>query len=725
MKYSQDKCLSVVMLLSLLCSTSVGQEVPTGTVATTERRITLNIAKGEIGDALRLVAEQGGLNLVIGPEVKGHVSVYLTDASLTSALKAIAVNNGFEYTVDDGVIAVSKPPPKPEGPEPPPPMVTRIFNLQSQDAERVRDALEFAMSKYGRIKVLNQNSQLGYGIQRLSSLAGEITSANGSANNTTTVSTTNNASMTSNGQPGMSGNSTFGPGGGTQMLDQARGSRTLVVTDTEENVDRVAELIADLDKLPPQVLIEARIVEMSTDLQRQLGIDWNVNALATGPILNHEWPLRNRAGFASGTQIRRSPDGTAEASAGLALGTIDFSQFTALLQANQNDTAIRLLANPRLLVYNNHSASILVGERYPILRANITDFGTVTEAFDTYIPVGVQLEVTPTIMRDGTISLLVHPATSSLGDDVVGTTGLHVARILTREIDTRILMQDGQTIVLGGLISDRKTRSIEKVPGLGDLPILDIFFRSESPQVQRTDLLIFLTANIEGAIEISERDHQVFDMYKPVFKHVDRLQDVQLHFEIPTEFEWPKPMFSDPPACEDEEASDSTVSAGESTSMGSRSKVERTERVRRQTIEDAPRKVVDQPPAAPQPKVQSAVEEAPPKSEVQAAPEPVEESEESDSSDESAQQTESAVLGAASTPVAAAPSPVAPQLLTVAVAQRTTKPSLATTIWNWLKTKLIESRSAVMKTIAFAKSMEHQPGPARQALVNSGASLDE
>lgn len=336
--------------------------------------------------------------------------------------------------------------------------------------------------------------------------------------------------------------------------EPARHARTVVVTDVPQNIARIADLIADLDKLPPQVLIEARIVEMSTDLQRQLGIDWDVNVLATGPVLNHELPLNWRAGFSGGTQIRHSPDGTVQTSTSLALGTIDFSRLTALFRAHQTDNAIRLLANPRMLVHNNHSASILVGERYPILQATITDFGTVTEAFDTYIPVGVQLEVTPTIMMDGRVSMLVHPATSALGDDVIGTTGLRVARIRTREMDTRVIMRDGQTVVLGGLISDRKTRTINKVPGLGDWPVFSLFFRQESPRTERVDLLIFLTAHIEAATEISARDFEVFEMYRPHFKHLERLQDVPLHFEIPSEFRDPKPMFGDPPLVDSDEA---------------------------------------------------------------------------------------------------------------------------------------------------------------------------
>lgn len=536
--------------------------------------ITLNIDKGEIGDALRLVAEQGGLNLVVGPEVKGEVSVYLANAKLETALRAIAVNNGFVYSVDEGVITVSKPAERlPESALPPPPLVTRVFTLRSMDAERVRDALEYALTKYGKMKVLNENSNPGYGSQRLTNLAGDFQQQQNQGGGGTALGA-NGAQGGAFGGAGNGGVQTSlsgAPGQGMMGAGYPRNAAKLVVTDVAENVDRIAELVADLDRLPPQVLIEARIVEMSVVLQRQLGIDWDVNVLANGPILNHELPLDWRAGFASGSQVRRNASGTAQSTAGLALGSVDFSRLTALLRIHQSDNAVRLLANPRLLVYNNHSASILVGERYPILQANITDFGTVTEAFDTYIPVGVQLEVTPTIMMDGSISILVHPATSSLGDDVVGTTGLRVARILTREIDTRVIMQDGDTIVLGGLISDRKTRNVQKIPGLGDLPVLDVFFRQENPGTDRVDLLVFLTARVQGATEINERDQRVFDLYKPQFKQIDRIQDVPVHFEVPTEFEMPRPMFGDPTNVADDDALNQPAPATETEESRDRS----------------------------------------------------------------------------------------------------------------------------------------------------------
>jgi len=506
------------------------------------KTISLELAKSEIRDALRLIAQSGNINLIIGPDIEGNVSVHLDNVPVEVALKSIAVNNNLRYAQEDGVVTITRIPASDVN-GPPPVMVTRAFQLQAQDAARVKDAIEHVLTKNGKMTVLNENSDVSYITSTLNSLSGDMMNS-GSAGGGFT-----NANGGGGGMNGAAGGMPPNGGGaqGGQQGTAARNSRTLVVTDIEEKVNLVSALITDLDRLPPQVLIEARIVEMSTNLQRQLGIDWNIEALANGPILNHELPIRYRAGFASGDQIRRDPTGAAIQSAGLSMGTIDLSRLTAMLRANQDDTSIRLLANPRMLIFNNHSANILVGERYPIFTANVSNFGTVTEAFQTYIPVGTQLEVTPTIMSDGRITLLVHPATSALGDDVVGTTGLHVARIQTREISTRVIMRDRQTIVLGGLISDRKIHAARKVPGLGDWPVISTLFRQERPQSERVDLLVFLTAQIDGATKISERDRKVFDMYKPHFKQVERLQDVPLHFEIPTEYEPPKPRFSDPP----------------------------------------------------------------------------------------------------------------------------------------------------------------------------------
>ena len=518
-------CAAVLMFALAAATAHAGS-------ANANRTITLTVPKGDIREALRLVAEHGGLNLYIGPEVEGEVSLFLTDATIDSALDTIAKNSGLEYVVQDGIVTVTRKP-DPPSTDIAPPLVTRVFTLRSADAARVRDALAYALTKWGRMEVYNDNSGDGYRTLSLSELEGEI-GDNTNANYQSAAAQARAAQQ----------------GGPVVTQTNPRNARRVVVTDVAENVERISDLIATLDTLPPQVLIEARIVEMSTLLQRELGIDWDINVLANGPVLNHELPLRAEAGFASGNQIRRSPNGTAQASAGLALGTVDFSRFIALLRIHQTDNALRLLANPRLLVFNNHSASILVGERYPLLESNVSEFGVVTESLDTYIPVGVQLEVQPTIMLDGRVSMMIHPVTSSLGDDVVGTTGIRVARIQTRELSTRIIMEDGQTVALGGLISDRKTRTINKVPGLGDIFGLSALFRQENPSSERVDLLVFVTAHIQGSTALTERDREIFESYEPNFKQIQKLQDVPLHFEVPTEYQEPKPMFGDPVAAD-------------------------------------------------------------------------------------------------------------------------------------------------------------------------------
>ncbi len=479
--------------------------------------VSLDLVRSDIGDALRLLAQEGGINIVVGPEVKAEVSVSLKNVPVRQALRSLVEANGFKWSEHDGVITVTKPSTAATT-ETMPALFTKILRPKCVNAATLVSALQPALSKWGRLTILSEDSRPGFGI-------GSIQDGSNQPQGTTFRSASRsdmvvNAISTPSGSPttaGYAGERAAAAGSQTGIEN----SQVLLVTDTRERIEEISKLVSELDVPPRQVLIECRIVEMSTDLQKRLGIDWNIETFANGPVLYHELPLDWAAGFAPGPIN------------GLALGTVDFTRFTGLLQVAQDDNAVRLLANPRMLVFNNHTASILVGEKYPLLTSTITDQGTTTESFDSYIPIGVQLSVTPTIMSDGRVTLLVHPATSALGPDVVGTTGLRIARIFTRELDTRVVMRDADTVVLGGLISDRKTYNVHKVPGLGDVPILDIFTRQERPKEERVDLLVFLTAHVEKAAEMSQEEKDVYTRYTPRFKHSDAMDEVPLHFELP------------------------------------------------------------------------------------------------------------------------------------------------------------------------------------------------
>lgn len=509
-----------------------------GAAAADAARVSIELVRSDLGDALRLLAKQGDINLVIGPDVKAEVSVSLKDVPVRQALQSLVLGNGFRWAESNGIITVFKPLPEDAAAaERPPELITRIFRPRSVNATTLVDALKPALSKWGKLTVLSEDSKAGYGLGTSSLSSGGPTAVGGGGGGGGGFGGPARAS----GVPAPVINQAFG-GGGVQAVSNGPGgmmvenSSVLLVTDTARHVQVVAKLIEELDVAPRQVLIETRIVEMSVDLQKRLGIDWNIEAFANGPTLSHEVPLFWRADFGVGPNRVRDGNGI-----NLALGSVDFQRFQALLQAQQTDTAVRLLANPRMLVYNNHRSSILVGEQYPLLTSTITDQGTTTESLGGYIPVGIQLSVTPTILADNRVSLLVHPSTSALGDDVVGTTGLRIARIQTREIDTRVVIRDGDTIVLGGLISDRKTNIARKVPGLGDVPILDIFTRQERPRQERVDLLVFLSVYVDGGARLNDGEKRAYEKYKPRFSHADSVGEVPLHFDFPgTQFHEPK-----------------------------------------------------------------------------------------------------------------------------------------------------------------------------------------
>jgi len=192
-------------------------------------------------------------------------------------------------------------------------------------------------------------------------------------------------------------------------------------------------------------------------------------------------------------------------------GTLDFSDFSAVLQMIQTNSNVQVVSNPRVVVGDRHTATILVGERFPILSANVSEFGSVTEQLDHYEPIGVQLEVTPSVLNEEEIELFVRPSTSSLGPLVVGSTGLSVARINSRQIDTMVTVKDNQTLVLGGLITSRDVEDVSRVPYLSRIPLLGRLFTHKSSSTERVDLVVFLTVSIVREHGLTAKQRKMFE----------------------------------------------------------------------------------------------------------------------------------------------------------------------------------------------------------------------
>ena len=141
--------------------------------------------------------------------------------------------------------------------------------------------------------------------------------------------------------------------------------------------------------------------------------------------------------------------------------------------------------------------SILVGEKFPILQSTITDEGTVTETFDRYEPIGVQLRVIPHILANDEVELLIEPQVTSLGSLVTGSTGLTTPRISARRVESRVRVGDGQSVVIAGLVTEREDVTVTRVPFLSRVPYLGELFTHRSTTKDKADLVVVLTPYID------------------------------------------------------------------------------------------------------------------------------------------------------------------------------------------------------------------------------------
>jgi type II secretory pathway component GspD/PulD (secretin) len=179
------------------------------------------------------------------------------------------------------------------------------------------------------------------------------------------------------------------------------------------------------------------------------------------------------------------------------------TKFEAVLKALDTNGDVNILSAPHILTLNNQEASILVGQKFPLLKSTVsTETGSITgSTLDKYQDIGVQLNVVPQISGENYINLILHPAVSSYTTTVqaLSSTGQKMAEypiILTREADTQLLIKDGETIVMGGLIKDEKSVDIIGLPFLKDIPILGFLFQHRETKIKKIDLLIFITAKI-------------------------------------------------------------------------------------------------------------------------------------------------------------------------------------------------------------------------------------
>lgn len=279
---------------------------------------------------------------------------------------------------------------------------------------------------------------------------------------------------------------------------------SLIVRDTKETLKLIEKLIAANDRKPAEMILDVEILEVNRTKLEQIGLDFGSYQISASVP---PYPLTQ-----SFSEAKES-------------GTLTIPSLT--LRFFKQDVDAKTLANPKIRVLNGKKATIHVGDRVPLRSSSIVDAtGQVRTTF-TYTDIGIKLSVEPTIHLDNSATVKLGLEVSTLGPNL-GTTDDPAFQIGTRNADTFMLLRDGETAILGGLIRDEERKTRIKLPGLGDIPVIGSIFTARDDSSGRTDVLLTITPRIVRAWDPPEKEMREFysgteKVYsdKPLFAYLE------------------------------------------------------------------------------------------------------------------------------------------------------------------------------------------------------------
>ncbi len=430
----------------------------------TGERLTLNFQDIDVRPLLQLLADTSGQNIVVSDSVKGRVTLRLQNVPWDQALDIVLKTKGLDMRRKDNVILVA---PQAE-----------LAAQEKAELEAQKDIQELAPL---RTEFLTVNYAKASEIQRLVKSAG--------------------------------GGSLLSERGNVTVDER---TNTLLVQDTAENLTAVRSMVATLDIPVRQVLIESRIVIVSDDFSRDLGVRAGFtrvsndisdlmavsgSAISTDTIMGSALDNLAATGQPFPVEVPFGPNfdrynvnmPVANPAGRIALSILDFDDFLIDLElsAAQNEGRGEIKSTPRVITANQREAIIEQGVEIPYQES--ASSGATTTQFKKAV---LSLKVTPQITPDDRVILDLTVTKDSVGQLVPSATGGFVPSIDTRNIQTQVLVRDGQTVVLGGIMETERRDAVKKVPGLGDVPIVGMLFKSKNKINNRDELLIFVTPKI-------------------------------------------------------------------------------------------------------------------------------------------------------------------------------------------------------------------------------------
>ena len=427
------------------------------------KRVTFNFQDIPVRSALQLIADISGLNLVASDSVGGSVTLRLVNVPWDQALDVILRAKSLDKRRNGNVVWVAP---------------------QAELAKYEQDLADAKLKAQDTAELVTDYVPISYG--KASDIAKLLT----------TGSKQGGGASGGNTQRGF-----LSPRGSVSFDER---TNTLLLNDTPEKIRQLRDLIAVLDKPVQQVLIESRIVVATDDFTRELGAKFGVS----GRVNNTEFPNSATAtpaltagigggNVTSGGLNVNLPVGAATSNFGLAILGANYA-IDLELSAAQTEGRGEVISSPRVITANQQEAVIRQGQEIGYVTFQNSagggaGSGTATVQFKDAV---LELKVTPTITADNRVYLMINVKKDALAGYVDAPGSGKIPTINTREINTSVLVDNGQTVVLGGIYEVNKSNTISKVPGLGDIPGIGALFRNTSRTNTKAELLIFVTPRI-------------------------------------------------------------------------------------------------------------------------------------------------------------------------------------------------------------------------------------
>lgn len=446
----------------------------------TGRPVTFNFQDVPVRTVLQLIAEESNLNIVASDTVQGNVTLRLVNVPWDQALDIVLQAKGLDKRRSGSVVWVA------------PQSEIAKFEQDKEDARIALDNRVDLVTEYIQINYHNA-AQIYKALTEAKGIGGSGGSGGGNSQN----------------------ESGFLSGRGRLVADER--TNTLMISDIPKKVEAMKELIRVIDRPVDQVLIEARVVIASETFAREIGAKFGING-ATGKPGD-----RSSLGFGSTTDISGAnasaraaavqagrstytatrglnvdlPAGLNDAAGSLALSILNAGYMLDLeLSALQEEGRGEVISNPRIVTSNQREAVIRQGQEVGYVTITPSQGGgSIPIPNVQFKDVLLELKVTPTITSDGRVFLNMAVKKDEVIDFVDTSIG-DVPLINKREVNTAVLVEDGQTVVVGGVYEFRDRSDLSKVPFLGDIPFLGNFFKKRGRSKEKAELLIFVTPKV-------------------------------------------------------------------------------------------------------------------------------------------------------------------------------------------------------------------------------------